>query len=193
MSREPEVLIIGAGPVGLSAALALGRVGIRCLVLERRSEFSRYPKANGVHARTMEIFREWGVVKPIRELTAGMPDDITIAWMTRLNGIEIGQMSVSDADETSRLFDQQSPERMSAVGQHMFEPILAKAAEELGSVTIELGCEVVELEDGPDSVSATYVDPDGVRHTVVAQYAIAADGIRSVARRILGIGEHGEE
>jgi putative polyketide hydroxylase len=59
VSDEPEVLIIGAGPVGLSGALALGRAGIRTLVLEQRDEFSRYPKANGVHARTMEIFREW--------------------------------------------------------------------------------------------------------------------------------------
>jgi 2-polyprenyl-6-methoxyphenol hydroxylase-like FAD-dependent oxidoreductase len=131
MSEEPEVLIIGAGPVGLSAALALGRAGIRCLVLERRSGFSRFPKANGVHARTMELFREWGVVKPIRDLTAGMPDEVTIAWMTRLNGIEIGQISVGDVDETARLFDQQSPESMSQVGQHMFEPILARSAEDL--------------------------------------------------------------
>jgi putative polyketide hydroxylase len=193
MSEEPEVLIIGAGPVGLSAALALGRAGISCLVLERRNGFSRYPKANGVHARTMEIFREWGVVQPIRDLTAGMPDDITIAWMTRLNGIPIGEISVSDVDETDRLFDQQSPERMSQVGQHMFEPILAKVAEGMEGVTIRLGCEVVDLSGGPDSVTATYTDADDMRHTVVAQYAIAADGVRSVARRILGIGEHCEE
>ena len=192
MSDKAEVLIVGAGPVGLSAALALGRAGISCFVLERRTEFSRYPKANGVHARTMEIFREWGVSHPIRQLTAGMPDDITIAWRTRLNGIEIGQMSVSEADETSRLFDEQSPERISTVGQHMFEPILARAAGELESVTIKLGCEVVDLAPGDASVTATYKDPAGVQHTAVAQYVIAADGIRSVARRILGIGEHGE-
>lgn len=192
MSDEPEVLIIGAGPVGLSAALALGRAGIRCLVLERRNEFSRYPKANGVHARTMEIFREWGVVRPIRDLTAGMPDEITIAWMTRLNGIEIGLLAMKETDEMSRLFDAQSPERMSVVGQHMFEPVLANAAGELDSVTIRLGCEVTDLSPGDDSVTVTYTDGAGGKHTVTAQYAIAADGIRSVARRILGIGEHGE-
>jgi 2-polyprenyl-6-methoxyphenol hydroxylase-like FAD-dependent oxidoreductase len=193
MTQEPEVVIVGAGPVGLSAALALGRAGITCLVLERRSEFSRFPKANGVHARTMEIFREWGVVKPIRDLTAGMPDEVTIAWMTRLNGIEIGQMSVSDADDTARLFDQQSPQRMSVVGQHMFEPILARAAEEKDSVTIRLGYEVVDLTSGEVSVTVAHTDQNGMRRTVVAQYVIGADGLRSIARRTLRIGEHGQE
>jgi len=192
MSDNPEVLIIGGGPVGLSAALALGRAGITCLVLERRTEFSRYPKANGVHARTMEIFREWGVAKPIKALTAGMPDEITIAWMTRLNGIELGQLVLGETDEVSRVFDGQSPEQMSTVGQHMFEPVLAKVAGDLDSVTIKLGCEVIDFTPGEASVTATYTDQTGARCTVVAQYVIGADGIRSIARRTLGIGEHGE-
>jgi len=192
MTDNPEVLIIGGGPVGLSAALALGRAGIACLVLERRTEFSRYPKANGVHARTMEIFREWGVVESVKALTAGMPDEVTIAWMTRLNGIEIGQLVLGETEELARVFDRQSPERMSTVGQHMFEPVLAEVAGDLASVTIELGCEVVELTAGDDSVTATYTDQTGARHSVVAQYVIGADGIRSVVRRALGIGEHGE-
>jgi 2-polyprenyl-6-methoxyphenol hydroxylase-like FAD-dependent oxidoreductase len=122
-----------------------------------------------------------------------MPDEVTIGWMTRLNGMEIGQMSVSDADDTARLFDQQSPERMSVVGQHMFEPILARAAEDMDSVTIGLGCEVVDLTSGEDSVTVAYTDQTGVRRTVVAQYVIGADGLRSIARRTLGIGEHGQE
>jgi putative polyketide hydroxylase len=192
MTDNPEVLIIGGGPVGLSAALALGRAGITCLVLERRTEFSRYPKANGVHARTMEIFREWAVAEPVKALTAGMPNEITIAWMTRLNGIEIGQLVLGGSEELARVFSQQSPEMMSTVGQHMFEPVLAEVAGDLDSVTIELGCEVVDLISGEDSVTVTYTDQAGAPHSVVAQYVIGADGIRSIARRTLGIGEHGE-
>jgi len=192
MTDNPEVLIVGGGPVGLSAALALGRAGITCLVLERRTEFSRYPKANGVHARTMEIFREWEVVEPVKALTAGMPNEVTIAWMTRLAGIEIGQLVLGESAELARVFDQQSPEKMSTVGQHMFEPVLAEIAGDLDSVTIELGCEVVDLTAGEDSVTATYTDRTGARNSVVAQYVIGADGIRSAVRRTLGIGEHGE-
>lgn len=193
MSDQPEVLIVGAGPVGLSGAIALGRAGIRCLVLERRAEFSRYPKANGVHARTMEIFREWGTAKRVRDLTGDIPEGVVIAWRTRLDGIEFGEISLGESEETLSMLDQQSPERFSSAGQHMFEPLLAKVASELDGVTIRLGAEVVGLAIGDDAVSAEYVEADGTRRTVNAQYVIGADGVRSIVRRTLGIGEHGQE
>ncbi|MEV6424923.1 FAD-dependent monooxygenase [Streptomyces sp. NPDC051662] len=193
MSDEPEVLIIGAGPVGLSGALALGRAGVKVLVLERRDQFSRYPKANGVHARTMELFRQWGVSQPIWELTAGTPAGVTIAWRTRLNGIEFGSLSVEESGEALQELGQHSPERLSTVGQHMFEPLLAEAADEMENVTILLSSEVVSLDIGEDSVFAQYTDTEGEKHSVTAQYVIGADGIRSIVRRTLGIGEHGQE
>jgi tetracenomycin A2 monooxygenase-dioxygenase len=63
----------------------------------------------------------------------------------------------------------------------------------MDGVTIKLGCEVVELRQGGDSVTVVYTDQTGARQTVVPQYVIGADGIRSVVRRALGIGEHGQE
>jgi putative polyketide hydroxylase len=194
MSDEPEVLIIGAGPVGLSSALALGRAGIRTLVLERRSELSRYPKANGVHPRTMEIFQELGVAEPVRNLTAGMAQGAIFVWKTRLNGIEIGELAVGgDSDTVAALPESPSPERLNNAGQHMFEPFLARAAEELDGVTVRLGTEVIGLTVEDESVIAEYTDTGGTRRTVKPQYVIGADGVRSFVRATLGVGEHGQE
>ena len=193
MSGEPEVLIIGAGPVGLSGALALGRAGIRCLLLERRQEYSRYPKAGGVHPWTMEIFREWGLAAPVRALTAGMPARPVIQWRTRLNGATLGEISVGETEADDRLLDSLSPERLSNANQYMLEPLLATAAGELDNVTINLGSTVIDLSVGDDSVTVDFVDTAGARHTVTAQYVVGADGARSIVRRALDIGEHGQE
>lgn len=59
MSTIP-VMIIGAGPVGLSASIALSRLGIRNMVVEKHPGLSIHPKARGINSRTMELCRIWG-------------------------------------------------------------------------------------------------------------------------------------
>src|SRR5580704_3311570 len=66
------VTIVGGGPIGLTMGLLLGRFGIPAVVLERNAATTDHPKARGCFARTMELFRIWGIEKPIRE--RGLPD-----------------------------------------------------------------------------------------------------------------------
>src|SRR5260370_39470926 len=59
--RETPVLIVGGGPVGPSATVSLGRLGVPCVVIERDSWVTDHPKARGVNIRTMELFRQWAL------------------------------------------------------------------------------------------------------------------------------------
>ena len=73
MTERCEVAVVGGGPVGLAMALQLGRLGVKTTLIERRSTFTRHPKATGVHAKTMEIFRQWGIAPTIRARGGPLP------------------------------------------------------------------------------------------------------------------------
>ena len=85
MSEVP-VLIVGGGPVGLMASLLLSRLGIRSLLVERHPGTAIHPKARGINARTMEVFRQQGIETVVRQ--AGLPPERTgfIIWAKTLAG-----------------------------------------------------------------------------------------------------------
>ena len=68
---DTEVLIVGAGPVGLTLAVDLGRRGVRCTLIEQKSAPQRLPKMERCNARTMEIYRRMGLAERFR--AAGLP------------------------------------------------------------------------------------------------------------------------
>jgi len=70
---DTQVIVVGAGPVGLTLAIALGNLGVRCILLERNDAPSGLPKMERCNARTMEIYRRLGIVDEIR--AAGFPQD----------------------------------------------------------------------------------------------------------------------
>src|SRR5262245_17646125 len=77
---DTEVLIVGAGPVGLVLAIALGQAGVRCTLVERKEAPQFLPKMERCNARTMEIFRRMGIVDRVRAagLGADVPMDVYI-------------------------------------------------------------------------------------------------------------------
>ena len=187
-----EVIVVGAGPVGLVSAIQLGRAGIKTLLLERRAKFSTHPKAGGIHARTMEIYRELGLSKVILESGVNRNGALTIGWMTSLKGIEIGTISIGATEEERERFHLWSPETMVSCSQDIYEPLLAEAVRQYPSVELRLACEATSIEQNDDWVEIRYSN-EGGQKTARARYLIGTDGVRSPTRQRLAIGESGVE
>ncbi|OAH11742.1 FAD-dependent oxidoreductase [Streptomyces jeddahensis] len=199
MQETYDVVVIGAGPVGLATALQLGRRGVATLLVERRDTLSHHPKAGGIHARTMEIFRQWGVADAIREAGRGvLPPSASgptgFGWMTRLSGTEIGRISFGASAEDRVRFARHSPEFACGCGQDLYEPILLAEVHNHPAVTVRFGLRATVVEQDDVSVLVALDDPgaDTRIGTVKARYVVACDGVRSPTRRTLGIGEQGE-
>src|SRR5688572_6853940 len=83
----PQVLIVGAGPVGLAAAVELGQRGIRCLVVEQNDRTGHAPRAKTTNVRTCEHLRRWGLVDALRRKSPlGVDYPSNIQFATRLAG-----------------------------------------------------------------------------------------------------------
>src|SRR4051794_41939580 len=78
-SEEPPVVIVGAGPAGLTAAITLARLGIATMLVERRPQLSSLPRATAVSLRSMELMRSWGLEDAVR---AGGVDVEWLGWQS---------------------------------------------------------------------------------------------------------------
>ncbi len=189
--RSVDVVIIGAGPVGLSAAILLGRFGVDTLVVERRTERSRHPRSRAVSCRTMEVFRELGLAEEVR--AAALPSgprrllgsDVVSPWRS----VVTSNGNVNGPADTSL-----GPETLDVVlcSQDVLEPILVDAAQAQESVALEFGKTVSSVKDTGKEVLASILSDTGLEE-VSAKYVIAADGAASQVRTALGIGTTGEQ
>lgn len=124
-----EVLVIGGGPAGLAAAVALGRLGVSTVLAERRDTTSTHPRGHVENGRTMEIFRLWGVDEQVR--AQGLPRSFLggVTFMTRMAGLELGTIHFSQDAEWLMGPDGHGPAALSSTPQDRLEPILLQAAQ----------------------------------------------------------------
>jgi 2-polyprenyl-6-methoxyphenol hydroxylase-like FAD-dependent oxidoreductase len=186
---EIPVLIVGAGPAGLTAAVTLARHGIASLLVERRPDLSSLPRATSVSTRTMELFRSWGLDDEVRE--GGVEATWRMWECETLSRVSDGEALPGGfpLPEQSAMV---SPAAPACVPQDWLEPVLMSHLHALGGARVEFATEVLEPSTGPDGVRAILRSvATGERRTVSARYLIAADGAHSGVRKALGIGMHG--
>jgi putative polyketide hydroxylase len=188
------VLVIGGGPVGLAAAIALGELGVATTLLERHTGTSRHPRRISMLLALTTCPRGWGVADEVR--AAGLPADRNAgtAFCTRLVDPLLGAIVSRGADPARDAeIAGYGPELKVSCPQDVFEPLLKARAGAIDCVTVRFGAEVTSLQQSDDGARATWVDEAGDEHVVHASYVVAADGPRSPVRERLGIPLHGEE
>jgi 2-polyprenyl-6-methoxyphenol hydroxylase-like FAD-dependent oxidoreductase len=195
-----DVLIVGAGPVGLTLAIDLAWRGIDVTVVETRARAAPpEPKCNHVAARTMEIFRRLGVAEKVRN--AGLPADYPhdISYRTTFIGQELTRIRIPCRRDRFTMTDGPdcnwpTPEPPHRINQIFLEPILFEHTAVQSRIKIINRTSVEDVLVGDTSASAALRDLDsGAVSRMSCRFLIGCDGARSVVRKAIGAKLSGDE
>lgn len=188
-----NVLIVGAGPVGLTLAVDLAWRGIDVTVVETRTPAQPpEPKCNHVAARTMEIFRRLGLADKIRN--AGLPADYAhdVSYRTSFTGRELTRIKIPCRRDRFTATDGPdcnwpTPEPPHRINQIFLEPILFEHARAQPRITIlsRTAVEDVTVEDTCARASLRDLDTGEVKR-IECRFLIGCDGARSIVRKAIG-------
>ncbi len=182
-----KVIIVGGGPVGLSAAVSLAQQGIGSLLIEKHPTTTNHPKARGVNGRTRELFRSWGIDEALKPYQ--LPKEAyRLTWIEDFQGREITQVRAT-VD-----YSPFSPTSNSVVSQDVVEQELLKKAQSLPLIDLRFNTQMVDLSQDDEQVTVRIVDRETEQsETITAPYLIAADGANSSIRRLLNIEMEGQD
>lgn len=177
-----EVLVIGAGPSGLTIANLLARSGVGLRILDKKAGPTKESRALVVHAKILELLDKLGLADQAIEEGRRMG---TVELLNE--GKRAGKISFLD-DHT----DDRTPYPFILIyEQSQSERLLTHGLTEVGS-RVEWGTEMLSLAQTPDGVQVTVRRPDGSEETIEAGWVVGADGAHSPVRRTLSLGFAGE-
>lgn len=187
-----DVVIAGAGPVGLTLAIDLGQRGVRCLIVERDPATGPWPKMDRSNARTMEIYRRLGFADRVRALGYPPEASMDVFVTTRVVDPPLAHFHypsvASVREEIAGATGLGTPlEPYQLVSQNKLEPLLKEVAEATPNVTVRYACPLVDFEQDVAGVTVRLHPSGGALEAVRAQYLAGCDGGASAVRKALGI------
>lgn len=185
---ETEVLVVGAGPVGVTLGLLLADLGVSTMVIDKRTTVSVLPRARGLNARGAEILRMVGVeadvirralpVRPELQVRQDLAHEPTIVQAT--------------GGDT---FTEVSPCEGIAISQDVLESVLREHLQRRDRAELRTGWRLTRLSDAdPGSTCRSFVsDAQGATREIRSRFVVGADGWRSDVRSQLGIATTGDD
>src|SRR3989441_8019059 len=173
----PPIIVVGAGPVGLTTALGLHFYGLPFALFEDDAELSLDTKAGTILTRTLEAFRRYGVADRVlaKALRVDEIGDVERATNTARPSVQTALLS----DDTRYPFVINMP-------QHHLEPILRAAIDEHSPGAFHLQHRLTSFRQSDRGVVASFDTPGGARE-IEGSYLLACDGGRSTVRSQLGV------
>lgn len=183
MSNETDVVILGAGPVGLTLANELARRGVKFRIFDKAPAIREVSKAMILHVRTQEVLDKVGVAEAARAIAQPLTEVVVHAY-----GKHIGAWDLDDID---------SPARHPVIlGQNRTEHLLLDLLESRGGMVewLSEGTSFTQDDDGVETV-VTVTNPEtkaARQETVRSRYIVGAEGSNSLVRKTLGLSFEGE-